>query len=249
MTGFLTTLKRELRSLWVTPLAWVLLVSFLLLQGGVFYSIVSHFARLDEGTHDSGPLAAYFGQQSLLMAFTLVLLCPALTMRTFAEERRSGSIEYLLSAPVSALAVVGGKYLSTLITYCIIWMPTALYAFALRDTGAVSVPVLLSSYFGLFLVGSSYLAIGLLMSAMARSQLIALLLTSGAIFGLFVLGIGEYIFDPGALRELSSAVSLTSLLEETSQGVVDTRRVVLHTSVSLWAIFLTVRVFESWRRA
>jgi ABC-2 type transport system permease protein len=235
--------------MWVTPLAWVLLVSFLMLQGGVFYSITVHFSQLDEAGLESGPLQAYFGKQSLLMAFTLLLLCPALTMRSFAEERRSGSIEALLSAPMSASALVLGKYLSILITYTLIWSPTVLYAVTLRETGSLHIPTLVTSYLGLGLVGMSYLALGVLMSALSKSQLIALLLTSGLIFGLFVLGIGEYIFSAGPLRDFSGYISLSSFLEECSKGLIDTRRVVLHFSVTLWALFVTARVVDSWRSA
>ena len=239
--------KRELLSLCLTPLAWVLLTTFLLIQGGVFYSITVHFAQLEGGAGNSGPIQAYFGSQSLLMALTLLLLCPGLTMRTFAEERRSGSIEALLSAPVGAHAIVLGKYLGSLVTYILIWAPTLLYAATLRDTGAIYLSGLASGYFGVLMIGAAYLAIGVLMSAIAHSQLVALLLTSGVIFGMFILGIGEYILDTEALRQLCGYISLTSTLEETAQGLIDSRRIVYYSSLTLWALFVSGRVVESWR--
>ena len=239
--------KRELLSLWLTPLAWVLLTTFLLIQGGVFYSITVHFSQVDASMGNGGPIQAYFGSQSLLMALTLLLLCPGLTMRTLAEERRSGSMEALLSAPVSAHAIVLGKYLGSLVTYVLIWAPTLLYAATLRDTGVIYLPVLASGYLGVFLIGAAYLAIGVLMSAIANSQLVALLLTSGFIFGLFVLGIGEYILDSETLRQVCGYVSLTSTLEETAQGLIDSRRIVFYGSLTLWALFVSGRVVESWR--
>ena len=98
MTGFWSIYRREVLSLWVTPLAWVLITVFLILQGSVYYSIVSHFSSLPELSVDYGPVQAYFGQ-TLFVLVSLLLLCPALTMRTFAEERRSGTIETLLTAP------------------------------------------------------------------------------------------------------------------------------------------------------
>jgi ABC-2 type transport system permease protein len=247
MTGFLPIFKRELTSLWVTPLAWVLLSTFLLLQGGIFYSITVHLSQMEAGAMETGPLQAYFGQQSLLMAFTLLLLCPGLTMRSLAEERRTGSIEALLSAPVTSAAIVVGKYMGVLCTYALIWSPTLLYVAVLRGTGTIHGPTIAASYLGIALVGSSYLAIGVLMSALARSQLIALLLTTAALFGVFVLGIGEYVFEPGPIRDVSGYLSLVTLLEETSKGLIDTRRIVLHLSVTLWALFVTNRVVESWR--
>ncbi len=238
---------RELRSLWVTPLAWVLLTSFLLLQGGIFYTVTLHFAQMADGSSEAGPLSAYFGQNSLLLAITLLLLCPALTMRTLAEERKTGSIELLLAAPVSSTDIVLGKYLASLLTYALMWTPTVLYAVVLRTVSEVDWHVIASSYLGIALVGASYLALGILCSALGKSQLIALLLSTLVQFGLFVLGIGEYILDPGPLRDLSAHLSLTTLLEETAKGLIDTRRLVLHGSVSVWALFVTSRLVESWR--
>lgn len=247
MSGFFAVYRREMLSLWVTPLAWVLLSVFLLLQGGVFYSIVVHFAQMTDLTLDTGPLQAYFGQHSVLISVTLLLICPALTMRTFAEERRSGTIESLLTAPVSATALVLGKYGAVLSTYALIWAPTVLYAVILRTTGSVDWPVVGTSYLGLGLVGAAYLALGVLMSSLTRSQLVALLLTIFVQFGLFVLGIGEYVFDPGPLRDLCAHVSLSTQLEEMSKGIVDLRRVVFDLSLVGWGLFVTTRVVDSWR--
>lgn len=247
MKAFLAVFSRELRGLWVTPLAWVLLGTFLLLQGGIFYTITLHFSQMGELAVEGGPLSAYFGQNSLLLAITLLLLCPALTMRTLAEERKTGSIELLLSAPVTSSGIVLGKYAATWVTYALMWAPTLLYAVMLRTTGTVDPAVVATSYLGILLVGASYLSLGLLMSALSKSQLVALLLAIAVQFGLFVLGMGEYILDPGPLRDLSAHVSLTTLLEETSKGLVDSRRLVLHGSVVAWALFVTVRLVESWR--
>ena len=247
MMGFLAVYRREMLSLWVTPLAWVLLVVFLLLQGGIFYNIVAHFSNLTELSLDSGPLQAFFGQQSVLISMMLLLLCPALSMRLFAEERRSGTIEALLTAPVTPLSVVLGKYLATTTTYVLIWLPTLLYAILLKDTGNVDWGALGASYLGVFGIGASYLAIGVLMSAMTKSQLLALMLSVLVQFGLFVLGIGEYVFDPGALRDLSAYVSIAGQMEEFSKGIVDVRRLVFDGSLVLLALFMTTRVVDSWR--
>lgn len=248
LSAILTLLRRELLGLWVSPVAWVVLTAFLLLQGGIFYSITIHFSYLGESTLESGPLEAYFGQQSILLSMTLLLLCPALTMRAFAEERRSGTIELLLSAPIGSLGIVLAKYLAVLATYAAIWSPTLLYAFVLRGTGTVDPGALAASYFGLFLVGASYLALGVLASALSHSQMIALVLSVLVQFGLFVIGLGEYVLDPGTTRDISLHLSLTTLLSETSRGIVDSRRVVLHLGLAFWALLSTTELVESWRR-
>jgi ABC-2 type transport system permease protein len=247
MSGFWAVYRRELLSLWVTPLAWVLLVVFLLLEGTIFYSIVVHFSSLPELSPDRGPVQAFFGQESILLLVTLIVLCPALTMRSFAEERRSGTIEALLTAPVSPAGVVLGKYLATLTTYLVMWAPTLLYVVILRKTGSVDWAVVATSYAGLFGVGASYLALGTLMSAMSRSQLIALLLTLFFVFGLFVVGVGEYVFEDGLFRDISAHVSMASQMEDFSRGIVDLRRIVFDASVVGLSLFLCVRVVDSWR--
>ncbi len=247
MSGFFAVYRREMLSLWVTPLAWVLLVVFLLLQGTIFYSIVVHFTSLADLAVETGPVEAYFGQESVFLLMTLLLICPALTMRTFAEERRSGTIETLLTAPVTPSAVVLGKYAAVLSTYLVMWAPTSLYVVVLRHTGAVDWHAVGSSYFGLFGIGAAYLALGTLMSSLSKSQLIALLLAIFAEFGLFVLGVGEYVFEPGLMRDLCAHVSMASQMEEMSRGIIDLRRIVFDGSLAGASLFVTARVVDSWR--
>jgi ABC-2 type transport system permease protein len=249
VNGFLAVFRREMLSLWVTPLAWVLLTVFLILQGGIFYSIIVHFSTFTDLAADEGPLGAYFGQNSVFLLMTLLLVCPALSMRLLAEERRSGTIESLLTAPVGAAGVVLGKYAAALLTFVVMWLPTLLYVVILRKTGAVDWFVVLASYLGIFLVGAQYLAIGVLASSLSKSQFVALLVTVLIQFGLFVLGIGEYIFDPGIFHDVCSYVSLAGHMEECSKGIVDSRRLLYDLSLAAFCLFLTVRVVDSWRQA
>lgn len=246
MSGLLPVFRREMLSLWVTPLAWVLLTVFLLIQGLSFYSIVVHVSSMAQASIDNGPIQAYFGQ-SIFLIVSLLLVCPALTMRMLAEERRSGTIEALLTAPVTPAGVVLGKYLATLVTYVLMWLPTLLYVFILRNTGQVDWRVVGASYLGVFGVGAGYLAVGTLTSAMTRSQLTAFLLTVVVQFGLFILGIGEYVFEPGMLRELCVHVSVLSQMDEMAKGVVDLRRLVFDGTLVALPLFVTVRVVDSWR--
>jgi ABC-2 type transport system permease protein len=244
--GALAVYRREMLSLWVTPLAWVLLFIFLMLQGASFYSIVVHFASFSNMTIDQGPVQAYFGQ-SLFLLLSLLLICPALTMRLFAEERRSGTIEGLLTAPITATGVVLAKYLATLSTFALMWAPTVLYVVILRGTGDLDWGVVGTSYLGVFLIGGGYLAVGTLMSSLTRSQLVALMLTSLVVFGLLILGVGERIFGPGPLRDLCGHVSVLSQIDEFSKGIIDLRRLVFDASFIVFPLFLSVRIVDSWR--
>jgi len=246
MSGLFPILRREMLGLWVTPLAWVLLFVFLLIQGLSFYSIVVHVSSMSQASIDNGPVQAYFGQ-SIFLLVSLLLVCPALTMRVFAEERRSGTIESLLTAPVTPAGVVVGKYLASLFTYVLMWVPTLLYVLILRNTGQVDWRVVAASYLGVLGVGAGYLAVGTLMSALTRSQLTAFVLTVLVQFGLFILGIGEYVFEPGLLRDVCAHVSVLSQMDEMAKGVVDLRRLVFDGSLTLLPLFMTVRVVDSWR--
>jgi len=246
VTAFLAVYRREMLALWVTPLAWVLLFIFLLLQGLSFNQILLHYASFSNVSLDQGPVQAYFGQ-SLFLVLSLFLVCPALTMRLFAEEQKSGTIECLLTAPITATQVVLAKYAATLTTFVLMWLPTVLYIVILRDTGAMDFRVVASSYLGVLGVGAGYLAVGTLMSTLTRSQLVAMMLSALVIFGLFTLGIGERIFEPGPLRELCAHVSVLSQVDEMSKGIVDLRRLVFDASLVILPLFIAVRVVDAWR--
>jgi ABC-2 type transport system permease protein len=247
MRAFVAVMVRELRSLWGTALGWLLLTLFLLLQGATFYTITLHHAAEGAELSGSSPLSAYLGQDSLLLTMTLLLICPALTMRTFAEERKSGTMEVLLSSPLSAGALVLAKYAAVLLSYCIFWAPTLAYAMVLRESGPITWPVLFSGYLGIFLAGASSLGRGILMSAFAKNQIVALMLALSVELGLFVMGLGQFFLEPGPGAALSSYISLTTMQGELAQGMIDSRRIVFHLSTAGWALFVTTLLAISWR--
>lgn len=235
-------LKKELLALWVTPLAWALLTGFLLLQGISFFLVLDHYGKFGGSALEQGPVQGYYS--SLFIPVALLLLCPALSMRSFAEERRAGTLETLLTVPLPTPALVLAKYSALLVTYTVMWIPTLLYVAILRDTGVVDWGTIGSSYLGLMLLGASYLAVGVLSSALTRSQLVAMLLCVTVLFGFFILGVGEQVFDPGPLLELCRHVSVLSHLDEFSKGIIDLRRIVFNLSVVVFALFCAVRVID-----
>lgn len=246
MRGFWPIFKRELFSLFVTPIAWVLITAFLVMQGLHFFLIVSHFANQADLAADAGPVQSFFGQ-TMLLYLPLLFVCPVLTMRLFAEERRSGTIEALLTAPVGTAGVVLAKYAAALTTYLAMWAPTLLYIVLLSQSGEVDWRVVGSSYLAVALVGAGYLAIGTMTSAMTTSQLLAAILSAMAIVVLFMLGIGEFIFPEGPLHELCAYVSVWSHMNDFSRGIVDLRRLVFHGTVIMLPLFVTTRAVDAWR--
>lgn len=247
MRGFWPLLKRELFAYFVTPLAWVLVSVFLIVQGLHFYVLVEQLSTQVGASGDVSPVSAFFGN-TILLYLVLFLLVPAMTMRLFAEERRSGTAEALLTAPVSTTAVVLSKYVAVLVVYVVMWAPTTLYLVILRRTGALDVHVAASSYLGVLLVGAAYLATGLLTSAMTKSQLIALVLSALVILVLFLLGVGELVAREGtAMHAVCNHVSVWAAMSDFSSGIVDTRRLVFYGTLTVVPLYFTVRVVDAWR--
>jgi ABC-2 type transport system permease protein len=247
MRGFWAIYKRELFAFFVTPLAWVLLCVFLVVQGLHFQLLVEHFSQRDL-VSDQTPLQAFFGN-TIFFYLILFLFAPALTMRLFAEERQRGTLEPLLTAPVTSASIVLAKFAAVVTTYAAMWLPTLLYIVVLARTGPVDPGAVGSSYLGAILVGAGYLAVGLLMSAITSSQLVALVLTSLVLVGLFIIGIfGEYFTHEGTvIHDLAVHVSVWAQMNDFSSGVIDTRRLVFSGTLVVIPLFAAVRVVEASR--
>ena len=246
MRGFLPIYKRELFAFFVTPLAWVLITAFLVVQGMHFFLLVDHFSS-QLAVSDQTPLQAFFGDTALLY-LVLFLLIPPMTMRLFAEERRAGTIEPLLSAPVSTPAVVLAKYAAALTTYLAMWAPTVLYLVILRRTGEIDWHVAASAYLGVALVGGGYLSLGLLMSALTKSQFLALVLTALVILALFIIGIAEFATREGStMHAVCQHVSVWAHMNDFASGVVDSRRLVFYGTLIVLPLFITTRAVDAWR--
>ncbi|MFO0553372.1 MAG: ABC transporter permease subunit [Polyangiaceae bacterium] len=244
--GTLPILKRELISLYTTPIAWVTTAAFLLVQGFYFFLLLLTFAAQQDVVEGVGPAEAFFGQ-SAFFYFPLVLICPILTMRLFAEERRSGTIEALLTAPVGTAGVVLGKYLATLVTYVAMWAPTALYMVILTRFGQIDWRTVGTGYLGVFLVGAAYLSVGTLASSLTTSQLAAAVGSAVFILTVFLLGFGGPFVESETLRSICTHISVSSLMEDFSRGLVDSRRLVFWGSFTLVPLYVTARNVESWR--
>jgi ABC-2 type transport system permease protein len=239
--------KRELFAFFVTPLAWVLIVVFLVVQGMHFFLLVDHFARQPDMTGDETPLSAFFGN-TVLLYLVLFVLVPPMTMRTFAEERRSGTIEMLMTAPVSSSAVVLAKYAAVLTTYVAMWLPTALYLVILGRTGELDWHAAASSYLGVLLVGAGYLSIGLCASALTRSQFLSMVGTALVLLVLFIMGVGEFVTREGSsMHEVCGYVSVWSHMNDFASGIVDSRRLVFYGTLVVLPLFVATRAVEAWK--
>ena len=228
MTTAWTIARRELASMFRLPVGWVVIALFLLITAMVFA------LTLQPGAPAS--LRDFFS----VSAWLLMPVAPAVSMRLFAEERRAGSDEPLLTAPVSDLSVVLGKYLGAWLFTASMIVPTLIYPvvlWAVADPKPDPGPVV-AGYLSLMLQGSLYLAIGTAVSSMTSSQTLAYLATLFPILGLLLLG----TVDPGALpawsREVVSAMSLQLRAGDFARGIIDTAHIAFYLLASAWFLWL-----------
>jgi ABC-2 type transport system permease protein len=245
--GFWPVYKRELFAFFATPLAWVLIVVFLVVQGMHFFLLVDHFAREADIAGDETPLSAFFGN-TVLLYLVLFALVPPMTMRLFAEERRSGTIETLMTAPVSSVGVVLAKYFAALTTYAAMWLPTVLYLVILGRTGDLDWRSAGSAYLGVTLVGAGYLALGLCASSLTKSQFLAMVWTALVLLAFFILGVGEFVTRDGTtMHAICEHVSVWTHMNDFASGVVDSRRLVFYGTLVALPLFIATRAVDAWR--
>ena len=247
MKGLMATIDRELRAYYLSPLGWAIMTLVLLINGGVFWFLVSFLA--DPRTPASAtPLEFFFGQ-TIFFWLVLLFVAPVLTMRLLAEERRSGTIEVLMTAPISEAQVVVGKYLAALVFYTLLWLPSLLYAAIIAAYGDVDWGPVASGYLGILGIGALFLAIGVFASSLTRSQIVAALATFAILMVFFTFGLMESLFESPMLKEAFGYMNLWQHMEDFSRGIVDTRRMVFYVSVTAFFLFLSSRSLEAkkWR--
>ncbi len=246
MSGILATFQRELRAYFFSPLAYLVAAFFLVINGIVFGIIVGYLA---DPTFPAGrPLDYFFGGTWL---FWLVLICivPILTMRLISEERRSGSIEVLMTAPVTETHVVTGKYLAALTFYAFLWLPTVLYAVIVDVYSDIDWRTVGAGYLGILGIGAVFLALGTFASAMTKSQLVAAIVTFALILGFFCVVFLEGLVNGPVAKQAMEYLSVRKQMQDFAMGIVDTRYLVYDLSVTVFFLFLTTKALAArkWR--
>jgi ABC-2 type transport system permease protein len=243
MRALWATYLRELRAYFVSPLAYVVLFFFLVVNGIVFGNLASILS--DPRSPAGPPMTYFFGSTTLI----LLILGVVLTMRLISEELRSGSIEVLMTAPITEGQVIAGKYLASLTFFVFLWLPTLIYAAIVDHYSGVDWGPVMAGYLGILCVGALFLAVGTFASATTSSQLVAAMVTAALLFLLFLLGWFTDIFAGETAKQVFSYLSLSEHLDEFSRGIVDSRRLVFYVSSTLFFLFLASRALEDkkWR--
>jgi len=238
---------REWKALWYSPIAYAVGAFFLLLQGWVFWLLVA--VLNDPRVDPSWKMSQFFFGGSLFFWISVLMIAPLLTMRSFSEEKRTGTIEVLLSAPVADWQVALSKFLGAWLSYCALWALTAVFFLLLRLYTALDWGPILSGYLGTWGLGAVFIAVGVWASSVTRNQVIAA--AAGFVIMLLLFSIGlldMFVTDPES-RALVSYLSLLEHFQHFSKGLLDSRPVVFYLSLTALALFLTVRTIGSprWR--
>lgn len=238
MRNILTLTRREWLSYFYSPFAYIVMTAFVLFVGFFFYSYVKSYQDSDAWRFIIG----------IVEQFTALIIAPILTMRLLAEEKRQGTLEMLMTAPITELEIVLAKFLAVLSFYIFLLIPTAAYMLLLALWGKPDFGALISGYIGLVLMTGVFLAIGLFFSSLTSHQLVAALFTFVFILLLFLL---DWLSQSltGWTREVAEYAALWGHLENFGKGLIDSRDVVYALSIIIFFLFLTVRVVESkrWR--
>ena len=264
MKGILAIYRREMGSYFVSPIAYIVIGAFLVAAGLVFYIILSsvmQFAMMQQAqsAQQGGmpqdidvPVQVIRSFVGFVGTYVLPILTPMLTMGIYAEERKRGTMEMLMTSPITELQIVIGKYLASLSFLCLMLAPTLLYYLIVGMYSDPALPwrIVFSGYLGLFLLGAVLLAIGAFISSLTENQIIAGVVT-------FVLFLTLLFIDLSVrssstvFAEIVKYLSILQHYQEFSQGVIDTTNIIFYLSGIVLGLFLTLRSLDSmrWRRA
>jgi ABC-2 type transport system permease protein len=249
MQAYLTLTRRELASVF---LSWI---GYIVIAGSAFLTGLSFVSLLGKLAGDSTPMPITELFLNLCFWLILLFLAPIITMRLFALEKASGTFETLMTAPVGDAQVVLAKYTAAMIFFMLLWLPLLACIFILRyfarGANILDAGTLASTFLGIFLVGSLYMSAGCFASALTRNQIVAAMISFAIGLALFL---GSFLGDQFALEktwqvQVLNSVCILEQMKEFARGVVDTRSIVFYLTSTFFFLFLACRVIESrrWR--
>lgn len=236
MSKILAIAGREMRSYFASPLAFVVAAMFLLVVGYLFSLILFHTKQ------------ANFQPLFSNMAVMFLLVIPALTMRLIADERKTGTIELLMTSPIHDRDLVLGKYLASLFYLAFLTALTFAYPLIVAVTTKLDWPVVFSGYLGTFLLGASFMAIGVLASSLTANMIIAAMITFAFSLIIWLLPSAGQMFG-GAAADVLTYMSVINHQENLGRGVLDTSDIIFYLSFITACLFMAIRSVETyhWR--
>jgi ABC-2 type transport system permease protein len=252
--NILAIADKEVRSYFASPIGYILIGLFSLLFGWFFYVYLVAFAMQSEQMAQFGGGGGANVNQMMIRglfqntAVIILFVMPMITMRTYSEEKRSGTIELLLTSPVTDLQIIVGKFLGALALYAAMLLVTMVYMAILFKIGEPEWRPLAAGYLGLLMMGSCFLSAGLFISSLTKNQIVAGFLTFVTFLMLWIISwIGES--SGPTTQAIVNHLSITQNFDDFARGVIDTKPVVYYLSFITFGLFLTAKSVDSerWR--
>jgi gliding motility-associated transport system permease protein len=252
MRNVLIICRKELRSYFVSPIAYLLLTMFAVIMGFFFWNALGYFVYMGIESQMQGQMFPMNINEQVIrpllsnMSVVGLFLIPMITMRLFAEEKRSGTIELLATSPVRDTEVIVGKWLAAVVMYGCMMLLTGLNFLFLFKYGNPDWKPLAIGYLGLLLQAAALLAIGTFISTLTKNQIVAGAATFGVCLLLWVL---EWVsgYETATWARVLSYMSVITHFESFAKGVLDVKDAVYYATVTFFGLFLTARSMESLR--
>lgn len=238
MKNIYTIFKKELAGYFNSPIAYIFIAVFLVSSSWLFFQ---NFFLYNQAV-----MRGYFS----FLPWIFLFLAPAIAMRSFAEEKKSGTMELILTLPIKDWEVVAGKFLSSLGFMAITILLSISIPISISNIGQLDIGPVIGGYIGTILLAGAYLCIGIFISSLTKNQIISFVLAIAASFGLFIIGT-NFVLEavPNFLVPLFSFIGLGTHFQNIAKGVIDTRDLIYYSSFIFLFLWLTVRNLESrnWR--
>jgi ABC-type transport system involved in multi-copper enzyme maturation permease subunit len=254
---FVVLVRRELGSIFHSPLIYLVLVMFVFLGEYMYLDFLGFLLQLNPATGAITPRQVPEPVVSMYIAdvfpiITVLMLVPVLTMRLLSEEHRTGTLEMTFTAPVDEWVVVLSKFTAALIFFLLVWLPWGLYLADLRAEGGTSFDVLplIGFFVAVLFTGAGFISMGLFFSSLTRNQLIAAVFTFvGMLLLLAFAWARNLFFVPDALKTAMGYIAFLDKWRSAIQGKLAVRDLIVYLSMAVFWLFLTVKVLESrkWR--
>jgi ABC-2 type transport system permease protein len=251
MSNILAIAQKELRGYFATPIGYIVIGMFALLWGWFYYVMLMIFNQqslqlggLEGGNVDinSQLIRPLFLNASVILLFVL----PLVTMRIYSEEKRSGTIELLLTSPLTDVQIIIGKFLGAMTLYAAMLAITAIHVGLLFSYGNPEWRVVVIGYLGLLLMGGCFISVGLLISSMTKNQIVSGMITFAVFLMLWVINWPASFVGPN-MQNILNYLSITDHFDDFTKGVLDTKHLVYYFSVMAFGLFLTARSVDTER--
>jgi ABC-2 type transport system permease protein len=254
LRNVLAIADKELRSYFASPIAYIIIGLFALLFGWFFYVYLMFFVQRSSGMGQFGGGGPVNINQDMIRgvlmnsAVIILFVMPMITMRTYAEEKRSGTIELLLTSPLTDVQIILGKFLGAMGLYAGMLLVTMVYMAMLFYFGNPEWRPIAAGYLGLLLMGGCFLSLGLFVSSLTKNQIVAGMITFAVFLMFWVINWIASSQGPTGQAVLNY-LSITEHLSDFTRGVIDTRHLVYYLTFIAFSLFLTVRSVDSerWR--